>query len=185
MAAYRIVKLDDSWKGRTRQFRYRTDSYLDVQIVEERCVSRIEFRKKMFDAPVEKELEVSWMKDHMAAPMLFAAVDDEEQIAGYLELNPERWNNRMRVANLFVEEPFRRTGAGTVLMRHAVSVAEKAGARMLVLETQSCNMPAIGFYLSQGFAIGGLDLFHYSNEDLERHEVRIEMMRMLESINAP
>lgn len=46
-------------------------------------------------------------------------------------------------------------------------------------------MPAIGFYLSQGFAIGGLDLFHYSNEDLERHEVRIEMMRMLESINAP
>ena len=103
MAAYRIVKLDDSWKGRTRQFRYRTDSYLDVQIVEERGVSRIEFRKKMFDAPVEKELEVSWMKDHMAAPMLFAAVDDEEQIAGYLELNPERWNNRMRVANLFVE----------------------------------------------------------------------------------
>ena len=77
MAAYRIVKLDDSWKGRTRQFRYRTDSYLDVQIVEERGVSRIEFRKKMFDAPVEKELEVSWMKDHMAAPMLFAAVDDE------------------------------------------------------------------------------------------------------------
>ena len=54
MAAYRIVKLDDSWKGRTRQFRYRTDSYLDVQIVEERGVSRIEFRKKMFDAPVEK-----------------------------------------------------------------------------------------------------------------------------------
>ena len=99
-------------------------------------MSRIEFRKKMFDAPVEKELEVSWMKDHMAAPMLFAAVDDEEQIAGYLELNPERWNNRMRVANLFVEEPFRRTGVGTVLMRHAVSVAEKAGARMLVLETE-------------------------------------------------
>lgn len=127
MAAYRIVKLDDSWKGRTRQFRYRTDSYLDVQIVEERGVSRIEFRKKMFDAPVEKELEVSWMKDHMAAPMLFAAVDDEEQIAGYLELNPERWNNRMRVANLFVEEPFRRTGAGTVLMRHAVSVAKRPG----------------------------------------------------------
>ena len=54
MAAYRIVKLDDSWKGRTRQFRYRTDSYLDVQIVEERGVSRIEFRKKMFDAPVER-----------------------------------------------------------------------------------------------------------------------------------
>ena len=177
MAAYRIVKLDDSWKGRTRQFRYRTDSYLDVQIVEERGVSRIEFRKKMFDAPVEKELEVSWMKDHMAAPMLFAAVDDEEQIAGYLELNPERWNNRMRVANLFVEEPFRRTGAGTVLMRYAVSVAEKAGARMLVLETQSCNDPAICFYRKMGFSLIDFDLTAYSQADVETKEVRLEFAR--------
>ena len=171
MAAYRIVKLNDSWKGKTRLFRYWTDSYLDIQIITEQGVSRIEFRKKMLDAPVEKELEVSWMAD--------------EQIAGYVELNMERWNNRMRVANLFVEEPFRGTGAGTALMEHAVLVAKKAGARMLVLETQSCNMPAIEFYLSRGFAIGGMDLFHYSNEDLEKHEVRIEMMRMLENTNAP
>lgn len=185
MASYRIVKLDDSWKGKTRLFRYRTDSYLDVQIAEEPGVSRIEFRQKMFDTPIEKELEVIWMEDFLHAPMLFAAVSGNEEIAGYIELNLERWNNRMRVANLFVEEPFRGTGAGTALMEHAAAVAQKAGARMLVLETQSCNMPAIRFYLSRGFAIGGLDLFCYSNEDLERHEVRIEMMRMLESINAP
>ena len=74
------------------------------------------------------------MADHMHAPMLFAAMDDDEQTAGYVELNMERWNNRMRVANLFVEEPFRGTGAGTALMEHAVLVAKKAGARMLVLE---------------------------------------------------
>ncbi|MDD3194043.1 MAG: GNAT family N-acetyltransferase [Oscillospiraceae bacterium] len=180
MAAYRIIKLDNSWKGKTRLFRYRSDSYLDIQIVEERGGSRIEFCKQMFDAPIEKELEVSWMEDHMHAPQLFAAVDGDEEIVGYIELELERWNNRMRVANLFVEEPFRRTGVGTQLMEHACSVAKKAGARMMVLETQSCNMPAIRFYLSQGYAIGGLDLFHYSNEDLERHEVRIEMMRPLE-----
>ena len=59
MAAYRIVKLNDSWKGKTRLFRYWTDSYLDIQIITEQGVSRIEFRKKMLDAPVEKELEVS------------------------------------------------------------------------------------------------------------------------------
>ena len=73
MASYRIVKLDDSWKGKTRLFRYRTDSYLDVQITEEPGVSRIEFRQKMFDTPIEKELEVTWMEDFMHAPMLFAA----------------------------------------------------------------------------------------------------------------
>lgn len=46
MAAYRIVKLNDSWKGKTRLFRYWTDSYLDIQIITEQGVSRIEFRKK-------------------------------------------------------------------------------------------------------------------------------------------
>ena len=35
MAAYRIVKLNDSWKGKTRLFRYWTDSYLDIQIITE------------------------------------------------------------------------------------------------------------------------------------------------------
>ena len=177
MAAYRIVKLDDSWKGRTRQFRYRTDSYLDVQIVEERGVSRIEFRKKMFDAPVEKELEVSWMKDHMAAPMLFAAVDDEEQIAGYLELNPERWNNRMRVSNLWVAEGRRRNGVGAALMEKAVEEACAAGARALVLETQSCNDPAICFYRKMGFSLIGFDLTAYSQADVEKKEVRLEFAR--------
>ena len=177
MAADRIVQLDASWTGRTRQFRYRTDSYLDVQIVEERGVSRIEFRKKMFDAPVEKELEVSWMKDHMAAPMLFAAVDDEEQIAGYLELNPERWNNRMRVSNLWVAEGRRRNGVGAALMEKAVEEACAAGARALVLETQSCNDPAICFYRKMGFSLIGFDLTAYSQADVEKKEVRLEFAR--------
>ena len=85
----------------------------------------------------------------------------------------------MRVTNLFVEEPFRGQGVGSALMAHAFSVAKNAGARMMVLETQSCNLPAIRFYQSQGYAIGGFDLFHYSNEDSQNHEVRIEMMRFL------
>ena len=90
MASYRIVKLDDSWKGKTRLFRYRTDSYLDVQIAEEPGVSRIEFRQKMFDTPIEKELDVIWMEDFLHAPMLFAAVSGNEEIAGYIELDLER-----------------------------------------------------------------------------------------------
>ena len=118
--------------------------------------------------------------------MLFAAVDDEEQIAGYLELNPERWEQpdaggqpvrRGTVSQRREPAPFRRDMPS--------AWRKRPGPGCWCWKPRVGNMPAIGFYLSQGFAIGGLDLFHYSNEDLERHEVRIEMMRMLESINAP
>lgn len=52
--------------------------------------------------------------------------------------------------------------------------ARKVGARMLVLETQSCNVPAINFYLQHGFELIGFDLAHYTNNDIERNEFRME-----------
>ena len=137
MAAFQIVQLDRTWKGRTRLFRYWTEGYLDIQMTERQGISQISFCPRLFPKPVEKELEVSWMQDFLHDPQLFAAVTEREELAGYLELNLERWNNRMRVTNLFVEEPFRGQGVGSALMAHAFSVAKNAGARMMVLETQS------------------------------------------------
>ena len=73
-----------------------------------------------------------------------------------------------------MEEDFRRKGTGTLLVDHAVKLSEKRGARMLVVETQSCNVPAVNFYLKHGFKLVGFDVAAYSNEDVERKEVRLE-----------
>ena len=64
-------------------------------------------------------------------------------------------------------------------MAAALRAANAVGARMAVLETQSCNERAIAFYRKQGFEIMGFDLYAYSNEDPQRHEVRIEMGKKL------
>lgn len=62
----------------------------------------------------------------------------------------------------------------------AITKAAKAsGARMMVLETQSCNENAIAFYKKNGFELIGFDLYAYSNTDPERHEVRVEMGKKL------
>ena len=61
-----------------------------------------------------------------------------------------------------------------------IKEANKRNARMVVLETQTCNEYAISFYKKHGFRIIGFDLFAYTNTDLERHEVRIEMGKMLD-----
>lgn len=69
----------------------------------------------------------------------------------------------------------RSKGVG-MLPRNAISDAAKAsGARMSVLETQSCNKNAIAFYRKNGFEIIGFDVYSYQNTDPERHEIRIEM----------
>ena len=64
-------------------------------------------------------------------------------------------------------------------MAAALRAANAAGARMTVLEAQSCNEQAIAFYRRHGFEIIGFDLFSYSDEDPQRHEFRIEMGKKL------
>ena len=53
--------------------------------------------------------------------------------------------------------------------------AKESGARMVVLETQTCNEN----YRKMGFELIGFDLYAYSNSDPKRHEIRIEMGKKL------
>lgn len=93
---------------------------------------------------------------------------------------PETWNSRFRISNICVfYTAARHRGIGTALLSAILTEAEKAGARMAVLETQSCNENAIAFYRKNRFEIIGFDLYAYSNTDPERHEIRIEMGKKL------
>jgi len=74
----------------------------------------------------------------------------------------------MRIWELLVMEGFRREGVGLLLVDHAIRLSKERRARMLVVETQSCNVPAINFYLKNGFELIGFDTAAYSNEDVER-----------------
>lgn len=89
-------------------------------------------------------------------------------------------NNRFRISNICVfENSERRRGIGTALIEKISKTAKSLKARMIVLETQSCNENAIAFYKKHGFEIIGFDLFSYTNDDPIRHEIRIEMGKKL------
>ena len=112
-------------------------------------------------------------QDFVDEPRVFAAEIEGKQV-GWIELGFHKWNNRMCIWELLVKEGFRRKGIGTLLVDHAVKLSKKRGARMLVVETQSCNVPAINFCLKQEFELIGFDIAACSNEDIERKEVRLE-----------
>jgi len=155
------------------EYRYMISSYLDLSIRREGESWKIELSLKPLEKTLEKKFESELFREYVEEPRVFAAELDGEQVA-WIELGYHQWNNRVRVWEFLVKEEFRNRGIGTLLIKHAVKLCKGKRARMLVLETQSCNVPAINFYLKHGFDLIGFDTAAYSNEDIEKREVRLE-----------
>jgi ribosomal protein S18 acetylase RimI-like enzyme len=154
--------------------KYSTHEYYYVSVQHEPASWRIGLTRKTFEKELEKEYKGRLFEDHVEEPRVFAALLGNREV-GWIELGYSKWNNRMRVWEFLVEEGFRRRGIGTLLMKKAVRIAKDKGARMLVLETQTNLVPAIDFYEALGFEFVGLDTAAYSNEDVDKKEVRLEL----------
>ena len=173
----RIYKKD--YEGFVLPIEYTTDRYYDVTLTSSDKGWSATFEKKFFDSPVthtpeEYDYPDKLFQPHWKGAFAYGAFDGERLI-GAIELYPEKWTNRIRITELWIEEKYRKRGIGKQLMDKAKSRAKQRGARMLILETQSCNVNAIGFYLHEGFDLVGFLSCDYSDTDIERKEVRMEM----------
>jgi len=111
---------------------------------------------KPLPTPLKKQFEGQLFQEYVDEPRAFTALINSEQV-GWIELGYHKRNNRMRIWQFLVKEEHRRKGIGTQLMQHTLKLAKERGARTLVLETQSCNVVAIKFYLAHGFQLIGFD----------------------------
>ena len=114
-------------------------------------------------------------QDHFENALAFGVVGEKGLLAA-IEVNEEKWSNRLRVTELWVEDSLRRQGIGKSLMDKAKAMAKENGNRAIILETQTSNVEAVAFYLSQGFVFDWVDLTCYGNEDVIRGEVRLELV---------
>ena len=173
-----IRQLDiETYAGKKFTARYKTNGYYDIFA----SGNGFQIKYVAFETTVEKSFDDAFFGEceWLEAPVAFGAFEGEEMI-GYIEGSPETWNNRFRISNICVfDTSARGSGVGTALMKTMQRVAEAHGARMMILETQSCNENAIAFYRKNGFDIVGFDLYAYTNNDPERHDVRIEMGKKL------
>ena len=163
------------YAGRKFTARYQTKGYYEI------CASEQGFRLdyRSFPAPVVRSFDDVFFGEWLEAPAAFGAFDGD-RLVGFAEGSIESWNNRFRISNICIfDSAARGKGAGRRLMEAIEREAAASGARMIVLETQSCNEAAIAFYRKNGFSVIGFDLYAYSNTDPERHEVRIEMGKKL------
>ena len=171
------IKLLDkaAYAGRKFTARYQTTGYYDIRP----SGQGFQLAYVPCDAPEERSFDDTFYGEWLEDPIAYGAFEGERLI-GFVEGSMETWNNRFRISNICVfEDAARGSGVGTQLMAAIQQEAATRRARMIILETQTCNENAIAFYKKNGFDIIGFDLYSYSNTDPERHEVRIEMGKKL------
>ena len=181
---YEIIHLPKAqWEGTVIPMRYTTEEYYDVSIVTTSDNCQVKIVKCKFDSPVthypeEYDFPDKLYQAHWEKAFAWGIVQDndgKQELLACIETCPEEWSNRLMITELWVHENLRRKGIGHALMAIAKEQAVLEHRRAIILETQSCNVGAISFYLQEGFELIGFDSCCYSNRDLERKEVRLDL----------
>ena len=179
-----IIRLPKAeWEGTVIPMRYTTEEYFDVKIERNETGYSVEVSRQQFDTPVshypeEYDFPDKLYQPHWEKACAWGIVGEKNggrELLACIETCPEEWSNRLMVTELWVHERLRRQGIGHRLMAVAKEQAVSEHRRAMILETQSCNTAAIVFYEQEGFQMIGFDSCCYSNNDIERREVRINM----------
>ena len=179
---YEIVALPkEQWKGTPIPMATRNDSYYDFEISpldHDGCtisIVRKPAEQDIVHTPEEYDFPDGLYQGHWEKAEAYGVVGAGGEMLACIEVCPEEWSNRLMVTELWVSEGLRRKGVGKRLMDKAKEIAVNQKRRAVILETQSCNTKAIAFYLSQGFELIGFDTCCYTNNDIGRREVRINL----------
>jgi ribosomal protein S18 acetylase RimI-like enzyme len=105
---------------------------------------------------------------------------DDDHLIGLAIAEIQTWSNRLWVWEFHIAEAYRGRGIGTQLMNALAERSRQAGLRAIFCETQTTNVPAIGFYRKLGFTLDGINLNFYTNHDSPDNEICLFMMRKLQ-----
>ncbi len=177
-----IIELPrESWKGVTIPLVTKSDSFYDLTVEPldySGCrisMVRKKSEQEIVHTPEEYDFPDSLYQEHWEKAEAYGVVSDGGDLLACIEVCPEEWSNRLMVTELWVSDELRGRGIGKKLMDKAKKIAIKQKRRAVILETQSCNTNAIGFYLHEGFELIGFDTCCYTNNDIKRREVRINL----------
>ncbi len=177
---YEIIHLPkEQWKETILPIKYTTDQYYDVIVNKTDQGFKIEIEKKEFAEPVthapeEYDFPDRLYQDHWQNAFAWGVLVEDKLVAA-IETDQELWSNRLRITELWVAEEYQKQGIGHALIEIAKEQARIERRRVIILETQSCNVNAVDFYLYEGFSLIGMDTCCYQNDDLQRKHVRLEL----------
>lgn len=104
---------------------------------------------------------------------------EENDLVGFLITDKRSWNNSLWIEMIQVKEDHRNKGTGTLLLNAAEELAKQNKIRLIELETQNTNVPAINFYRKCEYEISGLNINLYDPSEI-KDEIAIYMSKIIE-----
>ncbi|HMQ70222.1 MAG TPA: GNAT family N-acetyltransferase [Ignavibacteria bacterium] len=95
----------------------------------------------------------------------FGAYEDDKLI-GFVIAEKREWNNSLRVEMIRVAKDHKRKGIGTLLLNELEKHTRSVNVRLIDIETQNTNVPAIDFYRKNGYEFAGLNMTLYDPEEV-------------------
>jgi len=170
----------ENYEDYVLNYTYTSDSHYRAELVEDEEGFSFRFTKELLPEVLDRDCCDTLFQPYWSGVTAYGVFENEQDHDPYavLELAREEWNNRLVITQLLVSPEKRGQGIGRKLIELAVDIAEKEDFRLITLETQTCNIPAIEFYKKCGFKFAGTNLHFYSNDDISENEVMIEMVML-------
>ena len=108
----------------------------------------------------------------------FGAYENDE-LAGFIITDRRSWNNSLWIEMIQVKEEYRNKGIGTLLLKAIEKLSKQNKIRLIELETQNTNVPAIKFYRNCGYEFSGLNINLYDPSEI-KDEIAIYMSKIIE-----
>ncbi|REC63470.1 GNAT family N-acetyltransferase [Chryseobacterium pennae] len=146
---------------------YSTDIIYSVSSIEFNSSFEFNLREKKLSYTKVWEIDsddINELNTLIEKDSSFGAFADEE-LQGWIICEHRTWNNSFYIENILINEQYRRQGIGIMLIKSAIKEARKLNCRVIELETQNTNYPAIQFYRRMGFNITGVNTRLYDNSE--------------------
>ena len=164
--------------GKKVLYTYETNTFYQIKSVQTENGWTFTLHEQPSPQPFVKQLEEEMFDAYKDGSNYYVAQWNGEE-AAVLVVQQLDWNNTLLIHDLYVYERFKRLGIGSKLIAYVKERAKVLGVRAITLETQTSNYPAVQFYLKHGFQLVGFNTISYSNKDVEKGEVRLEMAYVL------
>lgn len=147
---------------------YDTDFVWQVQtqIEDERIETLVQRTRLPRTVTVHNYPDIRMLREHWELHDCFLVARHQGHLLGWIDLTHDKTENAGWIHGIVVERRFRRRGVGRALLKAARIWAEQRSVRVLMLEAQPKNHPAINLYLQSGFVFCGYNDQYYADEGI-------------------
>jgi ribosomal protein S18 acetylase RimI-like enzyme len=164
----RSLKSEDIESLKAFEHGYHTDYVWqmsqDIDVDETKTIfRRVRLPRKVFVSyPRQRQLIFDRIEE--AEAFLVAQLGD--RLVGYMKIITDEASSVARVTDLVVSASIRRQGIASGLLLAGLNLAINRHYRILTLEIQSKNDPAIRMAVKLGFTFCGFSDYHFPNQEL-------------------